>query len=74
MKRRNRIPDPLAEVLRSTQEEINKYKWIESEKVGHDIGWERAQREWMQQHFPAWKRSRWQQAIEDALGRSAGRN
>ena len=27
--------------------EINKYKWLESEKAGSDIGFERAAREWI---------------------------
>jgi hypothetical protein len=44
-----------------------KYKWIESEKVGRDIGWERASREWMQNHFPNWKRDRWNRFVEEAL-------
>ena len=68
---RHRKSDPLADVLRSQQEEIKKYKWIESEKAGRDIGWERASREWMQMHFPGWKRDRWNRFIEEAL---VGRN
>ena len=64
---RHRKPDPLADVFRSQQEEIRKYKWIESEKVGRDIGWERAAREWMQRHFPGWKRDRWNCFVEEAL-------
>ncbi len=27
--------------------EINRYKWLESEKLGSDIGFERASREWI---------------------------
>jgi hypothetical protein len=27
--------------------EINRYKWIQSEKVGSDIGFERASRDWI---------------------------
>ena len=27
--------------------EINRYKWLESEKAGSDIGFERAAREWI---------------------------
>jgi hypothetical protein len=27
--------------------EINRYKWLESEKSGSDIGFERASREWI---------------------------
>jgi hypothetical protein len=64
---RYRKTDPLADVFRSQQEEIKKYKWIESEKVGKDIGWERATREWMQQHFPGWKQDRWNWFIQEAL-------
>jgi hypothetical protein len=67
MNKRTRKQDPLVEIVRSQQEEIKKYKWIESEKRGHDIGWERATREWMQQHFPEWKRFRWDSAIQEAL-------
>lgn len=68
MTQRYRKQDPLADVVRSQQEEINKYKWIESEKAGQDIGWERASREWLEKHFPEWKRHSWQRAIEEALG------
>jgi hypothetical protein len=69
-----RKSSPLAEILRSQQEEINKYKWIESEKKGHDIGWDRASREWMQKHFPDWKRYRWRKAIAEATGPFNGLN
>jgi len=64
---RHRKQDPLVEVFRSQQEEIKKYKWIESEKAGRDIGWERAAREWLQQHFPGWKQDRWNRFIKEAL-------
>ena len=67
MTQRTRIQDPLAEILRSQQEEIKKYKWIESEKAGRDIGWERAAREWLQNYFPGWKRHRWNRAVDEAL-------
>ena len=41
-------------------EEINRHRWIESEKTGHDIGFEAAAQDWlnrfstkwMQYHFP----------------------
>jgi|YelNatPaOPRAMG01_1025707.scaffolds.fasta_scaffold06916_10 hypothetical protein len=67
-------PDPLAELFRSQQEEIDKYKWIESEKAGRDIGWDRAAQEWLRQHFPGWKRSQWNQLVRQALRGAAGRN
>jgi hypothetical protein len=64
---RHRKQDPLADVIRSQHEEIKKYKWIESQKAGRDIGWERAEEEWLHKHFPEWKRDSWKRAIEDAL-------
>jgi len=64
---RHRKSDPLAEVFRSQQEEIKKYKWIESEKAGRDIGWERAAREWLQRHFPGWKKDSWERFVKEAL-------
>jgi hypothetical protein len=74
MNRTSKKSNPLAEVLRSQHEEIKKYKWIESEKVGRDIGWERASREWLDKHFPDWKRYRWKRAIADAIKAENGLN
>jgi hypothetical protein len=34
--------------------EIERYKWIESEKAGHDIGFEKASREWLDRYAGAW--------------------
>jgi ERCC4-related helicase len=67
MTNRMRKADPLADVVRSQLEEIKKYKWIESEKAGKDIGMERATREWMAKHFPEWKRYRWMQVVNEAM-------
>ena len=72
MTQRSRKQDPLAEIVRSQREEIKKYKWIESEKLGQDIGWEQATQEWMQKFFPEWKQYRWQRAVEDALKGQSG--
>jgi hypothetical protein len=49
--------NPFVEMARSQREEMEKYRWIESERVGYDIGWIRASEEWMQKHFADWKRS-----------------
>ena len=38
--------------------EIMKYKWIESEKAGHDIGFERALLDWIRNHRDIWKEKR----------------
>ena len=39
-------------------EEINKHKWIESEKAGEDIGFDRALLDWTRFHKKGWKESR----------------
>ena len=66
--------DPLVEMERSQLVEIEKYKWIESEKAGCDIGWDRAQEEWLNKHFGDWKRLRWQRALAEALDHQRGWN
>jgi hypothetical protein len=35
-------------------EEINRHKWFESEKAGHDIGFERAAAGWLSRYSDAW--------------------
>ena len=37
------------------REEILKHKWIESEKVGHDIGFEKALLDWIVKYRSAWR-------------------
>ena len=40
------------------REEILRHKWIESEKAGYDIGFEKALLDWIVQHRPAWRNTR----------------
>lgn len=40
------------------REEILKHKWLESEKAGYDIGFERALVDWVMNHRAKWKQSR----------------
>lgn len=40
------------------REEILRHKWIESEKVGHDIGFERALLDWVMRHRAGWRGTR----------------
>jgi hypothetical protein len=40
------------------REEILRHKWIESEKAGYDIGFEKALLDWILHHRTAWKRNR----------------
>ncbi|MGC8765688.1 MAG: DUF4032 domain-containing protein [Brevinematia bacterium] len=35
-------------------EEIMKYKWLESEKVGRDIGMKEAATQWISKHYVLW--------------------
>jgi hypothetical protein len=44
--------------FQAEREEILKHKWIESEKAGHDIGFERALTDWIIKHRSKWRRSR----------------
>ena len=46
--------------FQAEKDEILRYKWIESEKAGHDIGFERALVEWISHHRSGWRRSRQQ--------------
>lgn len=36
---------------------IDQYKWIESEKNGYDIGFERASSEWLEKHAEGWTKA-----------------
>lgn len=40
------------------REEILKHKWLESEKAGCDIGFERALLDWIRKHRDKWRAGR----------------
>lgn len=40
------------------RDEILKHKWIESEKAGNDIGFEKALLDWIQKHRSNWRNFR----------------
>jgi hypothetical protein len=44
--------------FQAERDEILKHKWIESEKAGQDIGFERALVDWITKHRSAWRRGR----------------
>ena len=44
------------------REEILKHKWIESEKAGKDIGFERALLDWIVKHRSNWREKRLKEA------------
>jgi hypothetical protein len=43
---------------RAEHDEILRHKWLESEKVGRDIGYELAQMDWRIKHRPQWRKER----------------
>ncbi len=44
------------------REEILKHKWIESEKAGSDIGFEKALLDWIVKHRSSWRERRMREA------------
>ncbi len=40
------------------REEILRHKWVESEKAGHDIGFEKALLDWIVKHRSVWRTQR----------------
>lgn len=48
---------PLYRECLAEKDELDRYRWIESEKKGADIGFERALLEWILNHREAWRAS-----------------
>lgn len=48
--------------FQAEREEILKHKWVESEKAGYDIGFERALTEWIIKHRAKWRKIRQDQS------------
>ncbi|MDA7645204.1 DUF4032 domain-containing protein [bacterium] len=44
--------------FQAERDEILKHKWLESEKEGHDIGFENALIDWIMNHRTGWRKSR----------------
>jgi hypothetical protein len=40
------------------REEILRHKWLESEKLGYDIGFDQALVDWVKRHREAWRAAR----------------
>jgi len=57
--------------FQAEREEIMRHKWLESEKAGQDIGFERALTDWILKHRAKWRRSR-AQALRAAKEEKAG--
>ncbi len=54
------------------REEILKHKWIESEKAGKDVGFEKALLDWIRNHRDEWKTYRRQENHPQARHQTAG--
>ena len=52
--------------------EILRHKWIESEKAGHDIGFEKALLDWIVKHRAGWRALRQQKAAQNHDHQSHG--
>ena len=61
---------PEAELLQSQENAIRQYQLCESEKLGFDIGRERAAREWFDKVFPEWVKAE-RLAIDQLLAKSS---
>ena len=48
------------------REEILKHKWLESERLGYDVGFERALLDWIRKHREGWRAARRQQLVQPA--------
>jgi hypothetical protein len=48
----------LYEEFLAEREEILRHKWLESEKLGHDIGFDRALMDWIRKYRDHWRSAR----------------
>jgi len=44
--------------LQAERDEILRHKWIESEKAGHDIGFDKALVDWVMKYRTQWREQR----------------
>ena len=44
--------------FQAERDEILRHKWLESEKAGHDIGFEQALTDWIVKHRSKWRKGR----------------
>jgi hypothetical protein len=51
--------------FQAERDEILRHKWIESEKAGHDIGFERALTDWIIKHRSKWRKGRHPGAMQN---------
>ena len=54
--------------FQAEREEILRHKWLESEKAGYDIGFERALTDWILRHRSKWRRARQEERVSQSDG------
>ncbi|MEY5025501.1 MAG: hypothetical protein RLZZ244_1029 [Verrucomicrobiota bacterium] len=50
------------------REEILRHKWLESERAGHDIGFEKALLDWIVRHRSEWRSKRLKEQQREGRG------
>lgn len=58
-----RVAMEMSSVFVESEREAERFKWIESEKAGHDLG-EEAIRRWVKQHWWGYLRARWLEHLQ----------
>ena len=56
------------------REEILRHKWLESERLGYDIGFERALLDWIRKHRDGWRAHRRALQQQAQAGRAGSRS
>lgn len=56
------------------REEILRHKWLESERLGYDIGFERALLDWIRKHRDSWRAARRAQQAGSGNAGAEGRS
>jgi len=54
--------------FQAEREEILRHKWLESEKAGYDIGFERALTDWILRHRSKWRKARHEEKAAQSEG------
>ena len=60
----------LCQFLQSEIDEVNKHKWIASEKAQRDVGWEWALMNWIIYHRASWARNQRSMTGDSAIRQS----
>jgi len=68
---RHELQSQLQSVLCMAHKEVQRHRRIVSQKRGAEVDWNVAEQDWLQRHFPRWKRVHWNRALVESLVSSA---